>query len=43
MKYDRENNRWALGKHGAMIWAFKMTIVGQNIFKSQNRQLDRIK
>lgn len=43
MEYDRKLDRWALKKGGKMIWAFKQTIFWQNFFKTQNRQLERVK
>jgi hypothetical protein len=34
MSYFRKKEQWVLKKNGKMIWAFKMTIFFQNIFKT---------
>jgi hypothetical protein len=34
MKYDRNKEQWVLQNDGKMLWAFKMTIFFQNLFKS---------
>lgn len=43
LSYDRKLTEWILNKNGKMIRAFKMTIFCQNMFWSQNRQLERVK
>eukprot|EP00347_Sterkiella_histriomuscorum_P016179 403354185 len=42
LQYDRELSDWILKKNGRMILAFKMNVFFQNIYQSQNYQLERI-